>query len=78
MSCRAESEAEPKAFHFPHDADIGICGVGPTLEAAFGQGALAMTGPAKIELKEAAHAKARFSRVFKQMLTGEHRSAAKR
>jgi SHS2 domain-containing protein len=56
MGCRAESEAEPKAIHFPHDADIGICGVGPTIEAAFEQGALAMTAvmtdPAKIELKE--------------------------
>jgi SHS2 domain-containing protein len=57
MGCRAESEAEPKAIHFPHDADIGVCGIGPTLEAAFEQGALAMTAvmtdPAKIELKEA-------------------------
>ena len=57
MSCRAESEAEPKAIHFPHDADIGVCGVGPTIEAAFEQGALAMTAvmtdPAKIELKGA-------------------------
>jgi len=48
---------ELKATHFPHDADIGVLGVGPTLEAAFEQAALAMTAavtdPAKIELKEA-------------------------
>jgi len=59
MGGRAESEAEPKAIHFPHDADIGVCGIGPTLEAALEQGALAMTAvmtdPAKIELKEAVH-----------------------
>jgi len=46
-----------RAIHFPHDADIGIGGVGPTLEAAFEQGALAMTAvmtdPAKIKLEEA-------------------------
>jgi SHS2 domain-containing protein len=46
-----------KAIHFSHDADIGVCGIGPTLEAAFEQAALAMTAvmtdPAKIELKEA-------------------------
>ena len=57
MDSQAESEAELRAIHFPHDADIGVCGVGPTLEAAFEQGALALTGvmtdPAKIELKEA-------------------------
>ena len=29
--------------HFPHQADIGVRGVGPTLEAAFEQAALAMT-----------------------------------
>lgn len=29
--------------HFPHQADMGIRGVGPTREAAFGQAALAMT-----------------------------------
>jgi len=49
--------AELKATHFPHDADIGICGIGPTLEDAFEQAALAMTevitDPGKIELKEA-------------------------
>jgi len=47
---------EPKASHFAHVADIGVCGVGPTIEAAFEQAALAMTAvmtePAKIELKE--------------------------
>jgi len=53
---RQTGRAEPKALHFPHDADIGVCGVGPTLAAAFEQAALAMTAvmtkPAKIELKE--------------------------
>lgn len=29
--------------HFPHGADIGLCGYGPTLDAAFEQTALAMT-----------------------------------
>ncbi len=29
--------------HFPHQADIGVRGVGPTLAAAFEQAALAMT-----------------------------------
>jgi tRNA nucleotidyltransferase (CCA-adding enzyme) len=29
--------------HFPHQADMGVRGVGPTRERAFGQAALAMT-----------------------------------
>lgn len=29
--------------HFPHDADIGVVGHGPTLETAFEQAALALT-----------------------------------
>ena len=29
--------------HFPHSADVGVRGVGPCLEAAFEQAALAMT-----------------------------------
>jgi tRNA nucleotidyltransferase (CCA-adding enzyme) len=28
---------------YPHDADMGVCGYGPTREAAFEQAALAMT-----------------------------------
>ena len=32
--------------HFPHQADIGVRGVGPTLAAAFEQAALAMTAVA--------------------------------
>lgn len=28
--------------HFAHDADIGVRGIGPTREAAFEQGALAL------------------------------------
>ena len=38
--------------HFPHGADVGLCGYGPTLEAAFEQTALAMgaavTEPSRI------------------------------
>jgi tRNA nucleotidyltransferase (CCA-adding enzyme) len=30
--------------HFPHDADMGVRGFGDTLEEAFEQGALALTG----------------------------------
>ena len=30
--------------HFPHDADVGIRGRGPTLAEAFEQAALALTG----------------------------------
>ena len=33
----------PKWEHFPHQADIGIRGVGPTKEQAFEQSALALT-----------------------------------
>jgi len=29
--------------HFPHGADIGVCGYGPSLEAAFEEGAKALT-----------------------------------
>jgi len=29
--------------HFPHSADLGVCGWGPTLAVAFEQAALAMT-----------------------------------
>ncbi len=45
-----------KAIHFPHDADVGIRGIGPTPEKAFEQAALAMTAvvtdPANINLSE--------------------------
>jgi tRNA nucleotidyltransferase (CCA-adding enzyme) len=41
---------------FPHPADIGIRGVGPTKEAAFAQAAIALTAvitdPAKVEPRE--------------------------
>ena len=36
-------EAEAHWEHFPHEADVGIRGTGPTLEAAFEQAALALT-----------------------------------
>ncbi len=36
--------AEPARFeHFPHGADIGVRGLGPTLEEAFAQAARALT-----------------------------------
>jgi SHS2 domain-containing protein len=42
--------------HFPHGADVGIRGYGPTPAAAFGQAALAMTAamtsPARVEPRE--------------------------
>jgi SHS2 domain-containing protein len=38
-TCRPDTGWE----HFPHDADIGICGRGQTLEQAFEQAALALT-----------------------------------
>ncbi len=34
---------EPRWEHFRHGADIGVRGIGPTLEAAFEQAALALT-----------------------------------
>ena len=37
------SEQDAGWLHFPHGADIGLCGYGPTLETAFEQTALAMT-----------------------------------
>ena len=37
------SPVEPRAELFPHGADVGIRGVGPTCEAAFEQAALALT-----------------------------------
>lgn len=45
--------------HFPHGADIGIRGVGPTKEAAFEQIALALTGvvtePVRVRPATAVH-----------------------
>lgn len=37
------SETKEGWEHFPHGADIGVRGVGPTLEAAFEQAAMALT-----------------------------------
>jgi len=34
---------DPRWEHFPHEADIGVRGLGPSREAAFEQAALAMT-----------------------------------
>ena len=51
------SAVEPRAELFPHGADVGIRGVGPTCEAAFEQAALALTSvvtdPTRIASKEA-------------------------
>jgi tRNA nucleotidyltransferase (CCA-adding enzyme) len=49
-------ETPPHWEHFPHQADMGVRGVGPTLAAAFEQAALAMTAvvsdPARIAAAE--------------------------
>lgn len=42
MTGEHERTSPPTATHFAHDADIGGCGTGPTLAAAFEQAALAM------------------------------------
>ena len=47
MTASAQSTTAPKAKevgweHFPHDADVGVRGFGPTKEAAFEQGAHAL------------------------------------
>jgi SHS2 domain-containing protein len=48
---------EPRAELFPHGADIGVRGIGPTREAAFEQVALALfsavTDPGRIASREA-------------------------
>lgn len=47
---------EARWEHFPHDADIGVRGYGPTMAAAFEQAALALTAvvtdPAHIALRQ--------------------------
>ncbi len=49
--------AERSWEHFPHQADMGVRGIGPTLAAAFEQAALAMTAvvadPASVMAREA-------------------------
>ena len=49
--------SEGRWEHFPHQADMGVRGVGPTLADAFEQTALAMTAvvtdPARVASKEA-------------------------
>ena len=48
--------SEPRWEHFPHGADIGIRGVGPTMSSAFEQVALALTAvltdPSSVASKE--------------------------
>lgn len=43
MTQAPETSAEARWEHFPHGADIGVRGVGPSLEDAFRQAALALT-----------------------------------
>jgi tRNA nucleotidyltransferase (CCA-adding enzyme) len=46
MSCagtNVESPMQPNWEHFPHEADMGVRGIGPTKEAAFEGAALALT-----------------------------------
>jgi tRNA nucleotidyltransferase (CCA-adding enzyme) len=51
------SSVEPRAELFPHGADVGVRGVGPTLASAFEQAALALTmavtDPADVTAKAA-------------------------
>ena len=37
--------------HFPHDADVGVRGFGPTPAAAFEQGALALTAAVTVRVE---------------------------
>ncbi len=52
----APSDGDARWEHFPHGADVGIRGLGPTREAAFAQAACALTAvltdPAKVEARE--------------------------
>lgn len=52
-----EPSAGSRWEHFPHQADIGVRGIGPTKAAAFEQAALALTGvvtdPGRVEPREA-------------------------
>ena len=50
------SSIDPRWEHFPHGADIGIRGLGPTIDAAFEQVALALTAvlvdPSRVQTVE--------------------------
>lgn len=52
----ASAHAKPHWEHFPHVADIGVRGIGPTRETAFEQAAVAMIAavcnPARVEPRE--------------------------
>lgn len=43
VGTNVESPMQPHWEHFPHEADMGIRGIGPTKEAAFEGAALALT-----------------------------------
>jgi len=51
-----EAAVEPLAELFPHGADVGVRGIGPTRDAAFEQAAFALTSavsdPTRIALRE--------------------------
>lgn len=54
---RALATGVPRWEHYPHEADIGVRGIGATREQAFEQAALALTAvvtdPAGVEAREA-------------------------
>jgi tRNA nucleotidyltransferase (CCA-adding enzyme) len=56
MTAPPTESVQPAAVHFPHGADIGVRGTGPTVAAAFEQAALAMmaviTDPPTVRLKQ--------------------------
>jgi tRNA nucleotidyltransferase (CCA-adding enzyme) len=53
------AEAQTGWEHFPHGADVGLCGYGPMLETAFEQTATAMsaavTDPSSIRTRDEVH-----------------------
>ena len=54
---RAQATTVPRWEHYPHEADIGVRGIGATREQAFEQAALALTAvvtdPAGVDPREA-------------------------
>jgi len=54
---RAQATTVPRWEHYPHEADIGVRGIGATREQAFEQAALALTAvvtdPAGVDAREA-------------------------
>ena len=56
MNSRSTSPSRTRWAHFSHEADIGICGIAPSLEEAFEQAAMALTAvitdPASVAPRE--------------------------